>query len=98
MGFAPIYAQQDILLQICDEENNLVYSHRFDEDIRKLYGGENSGDLLELHHQIPIGAWPRGEYRAHLALLDRDTGNMLLLANEQSATQYGYYIAGIKRS
>ena len=98
VGFAPIYAQQDILLQICDEENNLVYSHRFDEDIRKLYGGENSGDLLELHHQIPIGAWPRGEYRAHLALLDRDTGNMLLLANEQSATQYGYYIAGIKRS
>lgn len=98
VGFAPVYTQKDVLLQIYDENNQLVYTHLFEQDIRQLYGGENSGDMLELHHEISLADWATGEFQVYLAVCDRETGEMLVLANEQTMTQYGYKIAGIRRS
>ena len=98
VGFAPLYEEKNIVLQVLDKNNQVVYTHQFDADIRQLYGGENSGDLLELHHEIPISEWPRGEFGVYLAVQDPDTGELLVLANEQSMTPYGYKIAGIRRS
>jgi hypothetical protein len=98
VGFAPLYEEKNIVLQVVDKDNQLVYSHRYDQDIRQLYGGENFSDLLELHHEIPIADWPRGEFQVYLAVCDPDTGELLTLANEQSMTQYGYKIASIRRS
>ena len=98
MGFAPLYEEKNIVLQVLDKNNQVVYTHQFDADIRQLYGGEKSGDLLELHHEIPISEWPRGEFGVYLAVQDPDTGELLVLANEQSMTPYGYKIAGIRRS
>ena len=98
VGFAPLYTQKDIILQIYDGKDQLVYSHLFEQDIRQLYGGEDSGDLLELHHEISLADWPTGEFQVYLAVCDRETGEMLVLANEQTMTQYGYKIAGLRRS
>ena len=98
VGFAPLYEEKNIVLQVVDQDNQVVYSHCFDQDIRQLYGGENFSDLLELHHEIPISDWSRGEFQVYLAVCDPDTGELLTLANEQSMTQYGYKIAGIRRS
>ena len=98
VGFAPLYEEKNIVLQVVDKNNQLVYSHRYDQDIRQLYGGENFSDLLELHHEIPIADWPRGEFQVYLAVCDPDTGELLTLANEQRMTQYGYKIASIRRS
>lgn len=98
VGFAPLYTEKDIVLQIYGRNNQLVYSHLFDQDIRQLYGGDNSDDLLDLHHEISLEDWQSGDYHAYLAVRDRDTEELLVLANEQSITPYGYKIAGIRRS
>lgn len=98
VGFAPLYAEKDIALQIYDKDGQMIYNHLFDQDIRQLYGGDNSGDLLELHHEIRLEGWETGEYHVYLAVRDRNTGELLVLANEQSMTQHGYKIAGIRRS
>ena len=81
-----------------DKDGQMIYNHLFDQDIRQLYGGDNSGDLLELHHEIRLEGWETGEYHVYLAVRDRNTGELLVLANEQSMTQHGYKIAGIRRS
>jgi hypothetical protein len=98
VGFAPLYEEKKLALRIFDANNQLVFSHQFNQDIRKLYGGENSAELLELHIEIPTADWPKGEFRVYLAVYDPDTGELLTLANEQTMTQHGYKIAVIRRS
>ena len=98
VGFAPLYEEKKIALRIFDANNQLVFSHQFNQDIRKLYGGENSAELLELHIEIPTADWPKGEFQVYLAVYDPDTGELLPLANEQTMTQHGYRIAVIRRS
>lgn len=98
VGFAPVYAEKDIILQIRNADGEPVYSHRFEQDLRTLYGGSNAGDLMELHREISLADWPEGEYTAYLSVRDKESGEMMILANEQSMTQYGYKIAGIRRS
>ena len=98
VGFAPKKYKKDIKLQVYNENNELVLDHLFDQDIRQLYGGDNSGDLMELHHEISLKDWPTGEYTIYLTINDRKTGEPLVLANEQSITSFGYKIAGIRRS
>lgn len=98
VGFAPLYEEKELIIQVVDSNDEVVYSYQCDQDIRTLYGGEDSADLLDLHCEIPLEDWPRGEFDVYLAVRDPDTGELLVLANEQSMTPYGYKIAGIRRS
>lgn len=98
VGFAPLYSEKNIILRVYNKNNQLVLSHEFDQDIRQLHGGNDYGDLLELHHEIPLEGWANGDYSVYLTVNDTETGEPLILANEQSIAQYGYKIAGIKRS
>lgn len=98
VGFAPLYSEADIILQFLDADGNLVYSYLFDQDIRQLYGGMDSSNPMELHHEISLADWPLGDFTVYLSIRDKATGEPLVLANEQSMTQHGYKIAGIRRS
>jgi len=97
-GFAPVYSEKQVVLQVVDENNTVVHSYLFDQDLRLLYGGDDSKNVLELYHEIPLKDWPTGEFSVYIMITDSGTDEPLILANEQTITQYGYKIAGIKRS
>ena len=98
VGFAPVYSEKFMLLNFYDENNALVYSHQLDYDIRQLYGGDDSCNILDLYHEIQLDEWAAGAYTIYLNIYDSQTNEELILANEQSMTQYGYKIAEVRRN
>lgn len=95
-GFAPIYREQDVILEIYDEEGNLVCQEIFEEDIRTLYGGTDSEKIMNFHKRIPVFGWDAEHYQVYFSVRNSLNGEMLELANQEEMTDLGYKIAEIK--
>lgn len=96
VGFAPVYTDHDLMLTVYDEEENMVYSEKIDRNIRRLYGGEDAGKLLEVRQEISLEGWKTGTYTAYLKIQNAENGQQMELANEERMTDRGYKIATIE--
>ncbi len=88
-GFAPLYDETEVKLVFYNEESteHPVYSMR--GDLRDLAGGNMSDEELTLQADIPLGELPRSEYTLYLSVIDPETGEHILLANEQEEEEFG---------
>ena len=95
VGFAPIYRKANVYLVICDQSGQPVFREAFSQDLRKLHGGEDTGETLTFRMKVPVFGWQTGTYEVYFAVEDPVSGQILELANEQERMQYGYKIATI---
>lgn len=96
VGFAPVYTDHELLLNVYNEDGYVIYSEKLDQDIRQLYGGEDAGKLLAVWQEISLEGWKPGTYTAYLKIQDAENGQQMELANEERMTDRGYKIATIK--
>lgn len=96
VGFAPVYTDYDLLLTIYNESGDVVYSEKLDQDIRRLYGGEDAGKLLAVRQEISLEGWETGTYTVYLKIQNAENGQQMELANEERMTDKGYKIATFK--
>lgn len=95
-GFAPLYmeTQAQIILYHKKREKTLVYP--LTGDLHTLAGGEEKEDTLKLSAEIPLDELSEKEYTVYFSILDVNTGEKILLANEEDAQWHGYQIGKVR--
>lgn len=95
-GFAPLYmeTQAQIILYHKKREKTLVYP--LTGDLHTLAGGEEKEDTLMLSAEIPLDELSEKEYTVYFSILDVNTGEKILLANEEDAQWHGYQIGKVR--
>jgi hypothetical protein len=92
MGFAPLYKKAKIQIILYDEKNDQTFVYPIDQGLHTLIGGNEKEDTLLLSVDIPFQDIPEKEYRVYFSIVDSDTGEHILLANEENEEAYGYRI------
>lgn len=92
VGFAPLYKEAGLWINLCDQEGSIVCSYKMDQDIRDLTGGTNADALLTLHEDISLAGQQPGNFRILFEICDEVSGRRILLANEQDPEEYGYLL------
>ena len=60
-----------------------------------LEGGNKSGEMAALQADVAIDRLEEGTYEVYFWLMDPNTGQQILLANEQAPAECGYHIGNI---
>lgn len=93
VGFAPIYREPELRLTVLGEEDSFTYT--IDQSLRQMSGGPHKEDVLTLNVKIPIRGLTEKEYALYFSIVDPDTGEHILLANEQDEEDWGYMIGNV---
>ena len=67
-----------------------------EQPLTSLAGGEHKEDVLELEAEIPSKDLSEREYSLYFSIVDPDTGEHILLANEQEEESFGYLIGTVR--
>jgi len=94
VGFAPVYRELKLCLTVCGEKERLEYT--MEQPLTSLAGGEHKEDVLELEAEIPSKDLSEREYSLYFSIVDPDTGEHILLANEQEEESFGYLIGTVR--
>lgn len=97
-GFAPIYVKPEMELILYDGEEGTCRSYEMEGDLRSLLGGSESEKELTVTVDIPVDRLPRRKYEVYFLVTYPDSGEQILLANQQDAEEYGYHIGTIEIS
>ncbi len=97
VGFAPIYKDTKIRMILYNEKNDQVLFYPIHQDLHALAGGTEAEETLVLSADIPFGDLTEKEYAVYFSIVDEDTGELILLANEEDEEQYGYRIGTVSQ-
>ena len=97
VGFAPLYKKPKINLILYNENKGEVLSKEIPSDITSLTGGEDAQMCQTVYAEVPASELSKSEYTVYFSVEDSDTGERILLANEQDEEEYGYRIGTIER-
>lgn len=97
-GFAPVYVKPVMGLVLYDREQGICRSYEMKGDLRSLSGGGESERELTVTVNIPVDKLPRGKYEVYFFITRPDSGERILLANQQDAEEYGYHIGTIEKN
>ncbi len=97
VGFAPLYKKPKINLILYNENKGEVLSKEIPGDITSLTGGEDAQMCQTVYAEVPASELSKSEYTVYFSVEDSDTGERILLANEQDEEEYGYRIGTIER-
>ena len=95
-GFAPLYKEPKIRMVLQDEEDKETFVYPVTQSIRGLAGGNEAEKTQILDVDIPFHELTGEKYTVYFSMVDQDTGEHILLANEEDEEQYGYRIGTIK--
>ncbi len=98
IGFAPLYKETKVQIILYNEKNRQTFSYPVAQNLRALSGGTEKEDTLTLSVNIPFHELSEREYTVYFSIMDSDTGELILLANEEDAEWYGYRIGKVRRS
>ena len=96
-GFAPLYKETKVQIILYNEKNGQTFSYPAAQNLRTLAGGTQKEDRLTLSVNIPFHELSEREYTVYFSIMDADTGELILLANEEDAEWYGYRIGKVRR-
>lgn len=97
VGFAPLYKKVKVRMILYDQKNDQTLFFPIDQDLHTLAGGSQAEDILTLSAEIPFNELMEKEYTVYFSIVDADTGELILLANEEDAEQYGYRIGKVSQ-
>lgn len=97
VGFAPLYKETKVRMILYDETNDQVLFYPIDQDLQSLAGGNEAEDTLTISADIPFRDLTEKEYGVYFSIVDEDTGELILLANEEDEEQYGYRIGTVSQ-
>ena len=97
-GFAPVYVKPVMGLVLYDREQGICRSYEMKGDLRSLSGGSESERELTVTVNIPVDKLPRGKYEVYFFITRPDSGEQILLANQQDPEEYGYHIGTIEKN
>lgn len=98
VGFAPLYEETEIQVILYNEKTEQTIVYPVVQDLYTLSGGSEKKDELTLSVEIPFQELSEKEYTVYFSIVDSDTGELILLANEEDAEWYGYRIASFSVS
>ncbi|MBO4981510.1 MAG: DUF4832 domain-containing protein [Lachnospiraceae bacterium] len=96
VGFAPVYYEKDVWAVLYREDTGQVFCYPVEGDIRDLAGGTEAEQTQSLHADISLKGQLPGTARIYFTIRDPDTGEQILLANEQEADRYGYLLGTVE--
>lgn len=96
VGFAPLYINPDVELILYDKDRGGYLSYGMSGNLCQLSGGHDAEQTLTLQTEIPVDELLRVKYEVYFSIVDPDTGQRILLANEQDVEEYGYAIGTIE--
>lgn len=91
-GFAPLYKEAGVQIILYDEKNDQTLVYPVNQGLHTLAGGNQKEDTLLLSADIPFRDISEKEYTVYFSIVDSDTGEHILLANEADEEEYGYRI------
>lgn len=97
-GFAPLYKEAKAQIILYNEKNGQTFSYPVKQNLRALAGGTQKEDRLTLSVNIPFHELSEKEYTVYFSIEDANTGELILLANEEDAEWYGYRIGKVRRT
>lgn len=97
VGFAPMYKPAKIRMILYDEKNDAVLIYPIDQELRALSGGSKKEDALTLSVDISLRELSEREYTVYFSVVDLETGERILLANEEDEGSYGYQIGRVSQ-
>ncbi len=95
-GFAPLYAEPEVLLTLRDEAGALVGRYETEHDLCALTGGRDTEKTADIRALIPLQQLPKGTYRLFLDLRDPATGETIFFANTQERGPDGYALGTLR--
>lgn len=97
VGFAPVYTNPEMKLVLYNKDQKEFLLYRMEGDLCQLAGGHEAKMSLTLEAEIPITDLAFAKYDVYFSIRDLNTGQPILLANEQEKEDYGYHIGTIER-
>lgn len=95
-GFAPIYKETDVTLMLYYKNSGTWEEYPMEGNIYNLSGG-NDTQLRETYEcQIDLAGAKPEQVEVYVKMTDAQTGEQILLANEQEATETGYQVGTLQ--
>lgn len=95
VGFAPLYKNTKIKLVLYHDELGQCPPIDMRCDVHKLTGGDETEAVETAYAKVHLDELQRGDYEVYFYMEDADTGEAILLANEEEEEEYGYHIGMI---
>lgn len=96
-GFAPLYKKTKAQMILYSEKKEQTLVYPITGDLHTLVGGNKKEDMLTLSAEIPLRELSEKEYTVYFSILDANTGEKILLANEEDTEWHGYRIGRVSR-
>ncbi len=90
VGFAPLYKEAKVKIILYRKEDENLSAYPVENTLHDLSGGD--GGTAALSWSIQAKELEEGTYEVYFSVVDSDTGNHILFANEEDEKQYGYHI------
>lgn len=94
-GFAPVYTDKNITITLCSGDGENLIRKQPDFNLRLLTGGDRADETAACQAVFPLSRLEKGRYSLFFHIEDAETGEPLLLANEQERKSYGYAVGEI---
>ncbi len=95
-GFAPLYREPKIRIILQNEEDSELQVYPVTQSLRELSGGNEAKNIQTLSADIPFEKLAGKKYTVYFSMVDMDTGEHILLGNEEDEEQYGYRIGMVE--
>lgn len=95
VGFAPLYKKAKAELILYHDEFGQCPPVNMRCDVQKLMGGDDTEEVAAAYAKLPVSELQRGNYEMYFYMEDADTGEEILMANEEEEEEYGYHIGMI---
>lgn len=95
-GFAPLYKEPKTRIILQNEDNKEVLVYSVSWPLHTLAGGNEAEKTEILNVGIPLDELTGKRYTIYFSMEDMDTGEHILLANEEDEEQYGYRIGQVR--
>lgn len=95
-GFAPMYEKCHAILTLCGVDTEEKHTFSLPNHIPDLTGGNQSNERQTLRKKIPLKELTGKTYRVYFRLEGAQSGEDILLANQQKKEKDGYYLGTIQ--
>lgn len=92
VGFAPIYKECEASLIFCPKEEGIMYQMKVEQNLTKLAGGNDTGQMETIQATIPLHNLSKTNYDVYFLLRDKASGKVIYFGNEQDCESNGYKI------
>lgn len=96
VGFSPIYKAAKAELVVYHHNTGTWESYSMEGDLRALSGGNDSQQIETFSQKINLTGEEPGQIDLYVKISDVQTGQQILLANEQEAVDLGYKIGTLE--